>query len=94
MLEFYTGLQSKTRGKARCSVCKIKRILGESGAGNQKRGETCVNSNNLQGELPFYNTTGIVIPCVKMQHCTLRKGRVAILHRVLVILSGGVEGKY
>ena len=24
-----------------------------------------------------------------MQHCTLRKGRVAILHRVLVILSGG-----
>ena len=76
MLEFYTGLQSKT--------C----------AGNQKRGETCVNGNNRQGKLPFYNTTGIVIPCVKMQHCTLRKGRVAILHRVLVILSGGVEGKY
>ena len=94
MLEFYTGLQSKTWGKARCSVCEIKRILGESGAGNQKRGETCVNSNNLQGELPFYNTTGIVIPCVKMQHCTLRKGRVAILHRVLVILSGGVEGRH
>ena len=82
MLEFYTGLQSKTWGKARCSVCKIKRILDESGPGNQKRGETCVNGNNLQGELPFYNTTGIVIPCVKMQHCTLRKGRVAILHRV------------
>ena len=82
MLEFYTGLQSKTWGKARCSVCEIKRILGESGAENQKRGETCVNGNNLQGKLPFYNTTGIVIPCVKMQHCTLRRGRVAILHRV------------
>ena len=36
----------------------------------------------------------IHISCVKMQHCTLRKGRVAILHRVLVILSGGVEGKH
>lgn len=86
--------RAKHEEKRDAAVCEIKRILGESGEGNQKRGETCVNSNNLQGELPFYNTTGIVIPCVKMQHCTLRKGRVAILHRVLVILSGGVEGKH
>ena len=47
--------------------------------GTKKRGKNlCKWQQICRGELPFYNTTGIVIPCVKMQHCTLRKGRVAI----------------